>query len=337
MHEEKTFLTYNQQLRKLRNEKNIDCEGTKDKTLLVRAGYFNIVNGYKDPFICDKDINGKHIYISGTTLEHLHELKRFDDELRLFLLKYITQIEEEVRTIFGYKFDQCNKSGKIPWYDAKAYSESSRLQNRMSAISSAYSELSKSQLEYVRHYMENHLSIPTWIMIKVVNFSTFINILKNSKMSVTHSICYLYDITDEKELPNVKLLIGSLHWLRKIRNACAHNERIFSLKQKEIDQKPNTGRIKEKYIKQLSKSYSRESEKRLFDLLVYFKYYLPDKEYKNMIEEIQTKLEKIKGLLQPNAFDNIRGQMGIKSLEDLEILKNLPKKTIKYHSFDKEN
>ena len=67
MHEEKTFLTYNQQLRKLRNEKNIDCEGTKDKTLLVRAGYFNIVNGYKDPFICDKDINGKHIYISGTT------------------------------------------------------------------------------------------------------------------------------------------------------------------------------------------------------------------------------------------------------------------------------
>lgn len=35
MHEEKTFLTYNQQLRKLRNEKNIDCEGTKDKTLLV--------------------------------------------------------------------------------------------------------------------------------------------------------------------------------------------------------------------------------------------------------------------------------------------------------------
>ena len=29
----------------------------------------------------------------------------------------------------------------------------------------------------------------------------------------------------------MKLLIGSLHWLRKTRNACAHNERIFSLKQ----------------------------------------------------------------------------------------------------------
>lgn len=101
---------------------------------------------------------------------------------------------------------------------------------------------------------------------------------------------------------------------------------------------PNKGKIKEKYIqKQLRKSYSRESEKRIIDLLVHFKYYLPDKEYKNMMEEIQVKLEKLKDLVQPNAFDNIRGQMGIKSLEDLEILKNLPKKTIKHHSFDKEN
>ena len=56
MHKEKSFLTYNQQLRKLRNEKNIECEGTKDKTLLVRAGYFNIVNGYKDPFTYIQDV-----------------------------------------------------------------------------------------------------------------------------------------------------------------------------------------------------------------------------------------------------------------------------------------
>lgn len=36
------------------------------------------------------------------------------DDLRLFLLKYITQIEEEVRTLTGYKFDQSNNDGKIP-------------------------------------------------------------------------------------------------------------------------------------------------------------------------------------------------------------------------------
>lgn len=94
----------------------------------------------------------------------------------MLLLKYITQIEEEVRTLTGYKFDQCNDNGKTPWYDAKAYSDDSKLQNKMNAISSAYSELNRSRSEYVRFYMNNHETIPTWIMIKVVNFSTFIDV-----------------------------------------------------------------------------------------------------------------------------------------------------------------
>ena len=178
---DKNFITYNQQMRKLRNDKKIDCSGSKDKRILIRMGYFNIVNGYKSPFTCGVDSNGDHVYLPNTSLEHLYELKQFDDSLRLFLLKYITQIEEEIRTLTVYKFDQCNNDGKIPWYDSNAYSSTSRPQNRMSAISSAYSELSSSQLDYVKFYMENHTSIPTWIMIKMVNFSTFIDILKNSK------------------------------------------------------------------------------------------------------------------------------------------------------------
>ena len=62
MSDDKNFLTYNQQLKKLRNDKKISCnKSSKDKEILVRMGYFNIVNGYKNPFICDKDINGNYI------------------------------------------------------------------------------------------------------------------------------------------------------------------------------------------------------------------------------------------------------------------------------------
>ena len=70
------------------------------------------------------------------------------------------------------------------------------------------------------------------------------------------------------------------------------------------------------------------------DLLVYLKYYLPDKEYINMITEVQKMLETLKTAIIPNAFDNIRGQMGIKDLLDLEALKNLPKSKIQYNKFD---
>ncbi len=335
MADDKNFITYNQQMRKLRNDKHIDCSGPQNKQILIRMGYFNIVNGYKTPFTCGVDSNGDHVYLPNTSLEYLYKLKNFDDDLRLFLLKYITQIEEEVRTLTGYKFDQSNCDGKIPWYDANAYSPNSRLQSRMNAISSAYSELSSSKLDYVKFYMDNHSSIPTWIMIKVVNFSTFINILQNSKTVVTHSLCQLYNMMDSNGKPNVKLLIGSLHWLRKVRNSCAHNERIFCIHQSSDTTRRNNGRIIENYISSLQPSYSRDSDKRIFDLLVYFKYYLPDKEYKEMMSIFQQMLINLQSNISANAFDNIRGQMGIKNLADLETLKGLPKMPILYNRFGK--
>ena len=174
---DKLFLTYNQQMKKLRNDKNIECSGSSHKKILVRAGYFNIVNGYKSPFVSGKDVNGNHIYIKGTSIDQLLAVKSFDEKLRSFLLKYITQVEEEVRTLTGYKFDECNDSGKIPWYDTESYFPNKSLQDKMNVISNAYNELSKSKLDYVDFYMKNHEQIPTWIMIKVVNFSTFINVV----------------------------------------------------------------------------------------------------------------------------------------------------------------
>ena len=335
MSDDKIFLTYNQQMKRLRNKKKIDCNGSKHKTILIRSGYFNIINGYKNPFICGTDSEGNHTYIRQTSIDQIYLVKQFDEELRSFLLKYITQVEEEVRTLTGYKFDECNENGGIPWYDTNAYSPNSTLQNRMSTISSAYSELSKSRLDYVKFYMTNHKQIPTWIMIKVVNFSTFIDVLKYSKKGVLYSICNLYGMLDKNELPNVKLLIGSLHWMRRIRNSCAHNERIYCIS-RSADNRRRSGRILEKYFSILSRSYSRDAEQKIFDLIVYFKYYLPITEYTHFIDKLYNMLSELKQNLHPNAFDYVRGKMGIKSIEDLITLKNFSKSEINYNKFDKK-
>lgn len=96
MSDNKYFLTYNQQMRKLRNDKQISCQGSSHKKILVRSGYFNIVNGYKTPFVSGIDANGNHSYISGTSIDQMYAVKCFDEQLRSSLLKYITQIEEEI-------------------------------------------------------------------------------------------------------------------------------------------------------------------------------------------------------------------------------------------------
>ena len=91
---------------------------------------------------------------------------------------------------------------------------------------------------------------------------------------------------DEDGHNNVKLLIGSLHWMRKIRNSCAHNERVYCLTRKQ-ERRSHSGRILENYFRMLSNGYSRDLDQRLFDLIVYFKYYLPKSEYKQFINELK--------------------------------------------------
>ncbi len=334
MNEDKSFLTYNQQMRKLRNDKQIICNGSAHKKILVRAGYFNIVNGYKTPFVSGQDTNGHHFYISGTSISELQAVKKFDDQLRAFLLRYITQVEEETRTLVGYKFDECNDNGAVPWYDTNAYSPNRSLQDKMSVISSAYFELSKSKLDYVRFYMENHKQIPTWIMIKVINFSTFIEVIQVSKRDVSHALCHLYGLEDESGRPNVKLFIGSLHWMRKIRNSCAHNERVYSLT-RNSQNRGQTSRILEKYLRMLGGGYVRNLNQNLFDLIVYFKYYLPANEFKPFVSELKAMLTELQSKIHPHAFTYVHTQMGIKNLADLDRLLGFPKDEIDYNKFDK--
>ena len=46
-------------------------------------------------------------------------------------------------------------------------------------------------------------------------------------------------------------------------------------------------------------------------------------------------LENLQNQIHPHAFEYIRAQMGIKNLEDLDVLLHLPKDDIEYNKFDK--
>jgi len=224
----KEFLTYNRQMKYLRDHKNIICSGTCDKVLLVSSGYFNLVNGYKAPFSIGKDQNGNHIYLPGTTLQEMYALKQFDDELRILLFKYITIVEQEVRALSAYTFDNINHLKALTWYSVNAYN-TQKTTKVVSIISKIYYDLSRSKHQYVKNYLENHNAIPTWIMVKVISFSNLIDFIDLNKPIIKDNLCEMYSIkTDRRN--DYKLLIGSLQWFRVIRNSCAHNERVFEIK-----------------------------------------------------------------------------------------------------------
>ena len=314
----KNFLTYNQQMKYLREKKDIKCEGSDDKTILRKAGYFNLVNGYKGPFILSTGKDG-HTYLKDTSIKELYELKKFDDELRMHMLKYITKEEEEVRTIVGHRFDEVNKQGKVRWYEVTAYSSKSEAEKVVKVISDSFQEVQRSQQKYIQHYLEKHKYVPTWIMVKTIKFSTFIDFLSCSKIEVKESICDLYGLKKADGKNDYTLLIGSLHWMRKVRNSCAHNERIYGITR-------DGKRIKVQYFDQLGKSYGRSRDQKLIDLIIYMRYFLSDRDYKKFVSEIKELLSDLEKEINFQSFNKVRADMGIKRIEDLDIMMNIKKK-----------
>ncbi|MDR2599804.1 MAG: Abi family protein [Oscillospiraceae bacterium] len=328
MKNNKEFLTYNKQMKHLRNEKNILCNGLKDKEVLCRIGYFNLINGYKNPFVVSA-VNGVHSYFTGTSVNDLYNLKKFDDEFRLLLFKYITQIEEEIRTITAYKFDEVNDNGKITWYQLNAYDTTRDIPKVVKTISRVYNEIDRADQDYIRFYLEQHNTIPTWVMVKIIQFYTLINFINSSKLSVKRAISSLYGILDSRGNPDFKLLVGSLHWLRTVRNSCAHNERIFTITDK-------NSRIYTNYMNSLAPSYSRERDKKIIDLLVYMKYYLPENEYNTLMMNVEALLTDLSSVIHSQAFSRVLAALGVKNINHISLLRLATKQTpINYCIFEK--
>lgn len=325
---DKPFKTYRQQMKHLRDVKKIDCQGSTSKQILLRNGYFNLINGYKIPFVLKVDNNGTHTYIGGTSIEHFEAVKHFDDELRHILLKYITKVEEEVRTLVGHKFDYVNDKGKTEWFEVDSYNPSIKTQDKIKVIAQCYYQINKSKQPYVEHYLNNHNSLPTWIFVKVINFSTFIDFISICKPEVVNSICSLYSIYDSYQNTNPNLLISMLHWLRKVRNACAHNERIYGITR-------NNSRVNQPFNQFLTnpKTYTKHRSQRLIDLIIYLRYFMQDIEYQELIFQIKNQFLTLQSQLNKNAFEKVRAETGIKNISILDKL-TLTAKNIDYNKFE---
>lgn len=106
---------------------------------------------------------------------------------------------------------------------------------------------------------------------------------------------------------------------------CAHNERIYTFSR-------DNGRIVEPYLASLPSSYVNSGKQQIMDLLIYLKYYLAHEDYCDLITSISAMLVELKSKIALNAFDNVRGSMGIRDISHLQQLL-VEVKNIEYNRF----
>lgn len=236
---DKPFLSIKEQI-KLLNTRGVK---TDDNTynLLLSEGYYSLVNGYKDPFIDMEKTSstGTDTYISGTHFDHIYQLFLFDRKLRGITFHYLTKVEVMVRTICCYTFCEKHKDPMPYLVLSKFTSPDSYLPGRKK-FNDAYSKFQnvinnilygKCHYDFVAHYKENHDEIPLWVIANAMTFGNIEHFYDLMKPKEQNKVCSrIIKVIGRK--PNQKYLSrnklqSKLNKLVKIRNICAHDERLY--------------------------------------------------------------------------------------------------------------
>lgn len=239
----KPFLTIEQQKDLLSSRGMLTSEMTG--SILLREGYYSLINGYKGPFI-DEDATleaGDDRYCPGTTFEALYDLFSFDRSLREVTFHHLIRAEATVRTAISYCFAEmhrnpddyllqssyCTRSEYAAYgKDAGEYAE------ELSKLTGILGRRARnSESEFVMHYREKYGSVPIWVLANDLAFGNlehFYNLMKpTEKAAVCKAISTSTRRLGDRHIGffSVEKARVSLEVLVKFRNICAHDERLY--------------------------------------------------------------------------------------------------------------
>lgn len=84
---------------------------------LQKISYFSLIGGYKDLFKHKASGN----YLHGVTFEEIVSFYYFDESLRTLFLKYILQVERQLKSMLSYSFCEKYSENQSAYLDFHNY------------------------------------------------------------------------------------------------------------------------------------------------------------------------------------------------------------------------
>ena len=94
---DKVYSSTDDQIHILRSRGMTIADAACAKRTIDLENYYNLINGYKQPFLDSTYSGSDERYISGTKFEEIHSLYLFDRELRNLFIRYILELENNVK------------------------------------------------------------------------------------------------------------------------------------------------------------------------------------------------------------------------------------------------
>ena len=262
------FLTYEQLLDKLVNDKDLIINDVKfAEAKLKECGYFNIIGGYKVPFINPSTRK----YVNNTTFDDIYALYQLDIQLKKLFLSYLCQIERRVAISIAYAFSEEHESSQLEYLDKDNYnnvpSNSAKIEKLVKVLKRTIND---DKHEYINHHRNIKGNVPLRILVNALTIGNISSLYALSKHSVRSKVSHNFAHVNEKELEQyLKVLV-------MFRNMCAHNERLFSsYAHSEI---PNTILHRKLKIPKVGEQYIC-GKRDLFSMVIAFRYLLPKEDF----------------------------------------------------------
>lgn len=280
----KIFLTYDQQIAKLKNDKNLQIDDIAyAKEVLRQTSYYSLIGGYKDIF---KNPTTKK-YKDGTKFEDIVELYYFDEALRQLFLKYLIKVENEVKSQISYFFTEKHGENQAEYINKKNYNYVGKKNQRdidylVDKVLKGY-VTKPTEYNYINHAQRKYGNVPLWVLTNALTFGNISKMYMLLPQNIQSKVSRSYQCINESQLVSI------LAVMVKFRNVCAHGERLFTYRTK--DSIPDLPLHKKLGITQKGIQYVN-GKSDLFSVVIALRYLLNASWYKGFIKELKLLIDK---------------------------------------------
>jgi abortive infection bacteriophage resistance protein len=214
MHYTKRALTYDEQI-KLLKQRGLELgDEARARRWLMRVGYYRL-SVYFLPF----KILNTDTYKPGATFERVTDLYKFDSGLRLLFMRAIDRVEVAVRALITYQL--AHQLGPFGYADPANFAGSFDHAGFMRLL--AHEEKRASEL-FINHYRGKYTSeryLPVWMMTELVSFGALSQLTENLRAKIRKRLAKEYILPEP-------VFISWIHTLTSVRNLCAHHNRLWN-------------------------------------------------------------------------------------------------------------
>ena len=284
--------------------------------IIEAENYYKLFNSYKEPFL--DSTKPDETYLPGTKFEEVYALYLFDRELRNIFIRYILEIENNMKSVLAHEFSR--KYGydnylKVANFDTSIQpGERKTKAQKVGEISDLISnlqhevarQLSKNN-SMVSHYMLNYGYIPLWVLVNTLTIGTISVFYSHLEQQDQNNIGRFFSLKPD-ELKTI------LQVLTLYRNACAHDERFYNLKSMNRNMRPNN--IKALPIhatigipKNAGNNYMAGVND-LFAIVLIFKTMLSKDAFTTFYDSLDALMQKLSNKLTTISISRIEADMG---------------------------